>query len=233
MGQVFFWLGRYSLCFLILSFLLVSPTVISSPAQLQFPDLYTLVGEKSYLTGYEPTNQSGDLNVVVEISTGTIDKWEVTKPDGKLKWEFKKGKPRKVNYLGYPGNYGMVPKTLLPKELGGDGDPVDVIVLGPAVARGSVIQAKLIGVLKLLDKGEQDDKLIAVAAGTPLYAANSLKELNQKYVGVADIVEIWFLNYKGPGKMQAQGFGDVLEARKILNAAIAAFKMQFTKHKSK
>ena len=49
-------------------------------------------------------------------------------------------KPREVKYLGYPGNYGMIPRTLLPKELGGDGDPLDVIVLGPAVERGSCDQ---------------------------------------------------------------------------------------------
>ena len=57
-------------------------------------------------------------------------------------WEFKDGKPRIVKYLGYPGNYGMVPKTLLPENLGGDGDPLDVIVLGPQVERGSVIKCK-------------------------------------------------------------------------------------------
>ena len=38
------------------------------------------------------------------------------------KWEFRDGKPRVVAYLGYPGNYGMIPRTLLPKEHGGDGD---------------------------------------------------------------------------------------------------------------
>lgn len=41
-----------------------------------------------------------------------------------MKWEFKKGKPRVVSYLGYPGNYGMIPKTLLSKESAGDGDPL-------------------------------------------------------------------------------------------------------------
>jgi len=56
----------------------------------------------------------------------------------------------------------MIPQTLLSKENGGDGDPLDVIILGPSISRGSVVKAHLIGVLKLLDGGEQDDKLIAI-----------------------------------------------------------------------
>lgn len=191
---------------------------------LKATDRYTLVGEKNLLTGYQPKSPDGNLIVVVEIPTGTVAKWEVTKPEGSLKWEFKNGKPRIVKYLGYPGNYGMVPRTLLPKELGGDGDPLDVIVLGPAVPRGSVVEAKLIGVLKLLDGGEQDDKLIAVLANTALYEAGNLKELKEKFSGVTTIVETWFTNYKGPGKLVSQGYGDVEEARKILEAAIKAFK---------
>ncbi len=191
---------------------------------LKATDRYTLVGEKNLLTGYQPKSPDGNINVVVEIPTCTVAKWEVAKPEGSLKWEFKKGKPRIVKYLGYPGNYGMVPRTLLPKELGGDGDPLDVIVLGPAVPRGSIVEAKLIGVLKLLDGGEQDDKLIAVLANTALYEVGNLKELKEKFGGVTTIVEIWFTNYKGPGELVSKGYGEVEEARKILDAAIKAFK---------
>ena len=136
-------------------------------SHLESVDQYTLVGGKNFLDGYEPLNSDGTINVVVEIPAGTNGKWEVTKPDGRLKWEFKNGRPRFVKYLPYPGNYGMVPRTLLPKELGGDGDPLDVIALGPTRRRGSVVKAKLIGVLKLLDGGEQDDKLLAVLINSP------------------------------------------------------------------
>jgi inorganic pyrophosphatase len=198
--------------------------VIKNADNVTLTDPYTLVGEKSFLTGYEPLNPDGDINVVVEIPAGTLEKWEVVEPDGELRWEFKNDKPRVVQYLGYPGNYGMVPQTLLPKELGGDGDPLDVIVLSPAVPRGSVVKARLIGVLRLLDGGEQDDKLLAVQQDTPLYDVNSLEELDEKYQGVSEIVRIWFSNYKGPGKMEAKGFGDEAEARRILDTAISEFK---------
>lgn len=195
----------------------------SAVAQEILQDEYTLIGEKSFLTGYEPLNFDGSINVVIEIPAGTTAKWEVIKPNGALKWEFENGKPRVVRYLGYPGNYGMVPKTLLPKEMSGDGDPLDVIVLGSAASRGTVVRAKLLGVLKLLDGGEQDDKLLAVLANTPLFDANNLDELRQKFPGVTEIVETWFVNYKGPGEMESKGFRDVDEAQKILENAIRAF----------
>ena len=187
-------------------------------------DPYLLIGEKNFLTGYEPIYSDGDINVVIEIPTGTVDKWEVNKETGNMNWEFRNGEPRKVKYLGYPGNYGMIPKTILPKKLGGDGDPLDVIVLGPPVNRGSVVKAKLIGVLKLLDNGEQDDKLIAVMTKTPFYNANSLNELDQQFNGVTRILETFFSNYKGPGQMKSLGLADEKEAKKVLNYAIEEYK---------
>lgn len=194
----------------------------SRPALVQ-TDAYTIVGAANFHSGHAATNADGSINLVVEIPAGTCAKWEVT-PDGRaLKWEFKKGKPRVVKYLGYPGNYGMIPRTILPKELGGDGDPLDVIALGPAQARGSVVKAKLIGVAKFLDDGEHDDKLIAVLEGSALYEVSTLQELNEKYEGVADIVRLWFSNYKGPGEMEFEGFGEAAAAQKILAAAHAAF----------
>ncbi len=187
-------------------------------------DQYTHDSPHNYLTDFTPTNEDGSINVVVEIPTGTTAKWEVTKPDGKLEWEFKDGVPREVKYLGYPGNYGMIPGTLLPEETGGDRDPLDVIVLGPAIERGEVIEAKLIGVLKLLDDGEQDDKLIAALKDTPFFEMNSIEDLNKNFNGTTTIIETWFENYKGPGEIESLGFGEKEEAMEILKTAISALK---------
>ncbi len=183
-----------------------------------------LKGDRSFLDGYAPTNADGTINVVVEIPAGTTAKWEVSKPDGTMKWELVNGRPRVVNYLPYPGNYGMVPQTLLPKELGGDGDPLDVLVLGASVPRGSIVSAKLVGVLKLLDRGEQDDKLLAVSTDSPFSKIDDLDQLRTEFGGSLLIVETWFANYKGPGKMQSLGFANVASATNILNQAIAAYK---------
>jgi len=190
---------------------------------LKFVDAYTVVAEKNFLDDIEPLNADGTINMVVEIPAGRTDKWEVKK-DGWLHWDFKDEKPRIVQYLGYPCNYGMVPQTVLAKELGGDGDPLDCLVLGASAPRGSVLKVKVIGVIKLTEKGEQDDKLLTVRVEDPIYAANNLAELNTKFPGVTAILETWFTNYKGPGALVCKGFGDVEEARQILETALKSFK---------
>jgi inorganic pyrophosphatase len=195
---------------------------------LKMADGYTLIGKKDLLRDYPPTDSNGNINVVVEMPAGTNAKWEVDKANGQLRWEFKQGKPRIVAYLGYPGNYGMIPKTILPKEQGGDGDPLDVIVLAPAVPRGSVVGARPIGVLKLLDGGEQDDKIIAVLPDAPLGGVTGLEELQREFKGITTILEIWFSNYKGPGKMESKGFAGAAEARDIINEAVADYEERFS-----
>lgn len=182
------------------------------------------VNDRSYLDGYDARLEDGSINVVVEIPAGSTAKWEVTKPEGELRWEIRDGKPRVVRYLGYPGNYGMIPRTLLPKELGGDGDPLDVIVLGTSVARGTMVPARLIGVMHMLDGGEQDDKLLAVRPGTPFGEVYDLAELEAQFPGVMTILETWFARYKGPGKVVVPGFSDVPEALEILEAATEAYQ---------
>jgi inorganic pyrophosphatase len=204
------------------------PGTVSLGEPLTLLDPFTLAGERNLLSDYAPTNSNGTINVVIEIPAGTNEKWEVDKSSGALKWEFRDGAPRRVQYMGYPGNYGMIPRTVLPTEDGGDGDPLDVIVLGSAVPRGSVVEARSIGVLKLLDNDEVDDKIIAVLIGSPFEEITKLKDLNLRFQGVTQMLEIWFENYKGPGKLESTGFGDEIEARKVIRSAIQAFQ----KHRS-
>ncbi|MFC5387711.1 inorganic diphosphatase [Aquamicrobium segne] len=193
---------------------------------MQPTDDYTIVGTQE-LMELAPLNEDGTVRAIVEIPTGTSAKWEVSKDNPKaVYWEYKNEKPRIVNYLGYPGNYGAIPGTALPKELGGDGDPLDVIVLGQAVPRGEVVSVRLIGVLKMLDDGEQDDKLIAVlTADSPFAHIESMEQLDQEFPAVSEIVGLWFANYKGPdGGMVSQGFEDAVVARQVFDAAAAQFK---------
>jgi inorganic pyrophosphatase len=172
-----------------------------------------------------PRFEDGDVNAVIEIPAGTLEKWELDKSTGKIQWELIDNIPRIVNYLGYPGNYGMIPGTLLSKEKGGDGDPLDILVLGPPVERGHVVKCKIIGVLYLVDNGEQDNKLIAVSGDSPLYGVNSIDELNDDYKGIPQILQLWFTNYKGPGKIESRGFGDKNNAVDLLEAAINEYQL--------
>lgn len=163
------------------------------------------------------------VNALIEISAGSIDKWEVNKKTGQLAPDSIDGKPRKIDYLPYPANYGMIPQTLLPKELGGDGDPLDILVLGPAVPRGSLVKCKVLGVLKLLDGGEVDDKLIGISIHSPFRRLQTFDSLQAQYPGITEIVELWFTHYKGKEKMQSLGYSDELAAQKILRQAIKAY----------
>lgn len=217
----------------VLNFVVASAVWVQTAFADQFEDIapgikivdqYTLRSGKNLLTDYQPRDPDGKINVVIEIPAGTNEKWEVTKPKGLLEWKKKKGKPRTVKYLAYPGNYGMIPRTLLPEELGGDGDPLDVLVLGPAYPRGSVLKAKVIGVLKLLDRGEIDDKVIAVVEGSPLGNVNNIRELDQEFPGAKLIIETWFTNYKGPGEMKSLGYAEVDDAEIIITSSINAFE---------
>tara|TARA_B100001123_G_scaffold83328_1_gene95313 strand:- start:92 stop:781 length:690 start_codon:yes stop_codon:yes gene_type:complete len=197
--------------------------------ELKYNGLYTLLSSKNLLKDYPSKDSFGNVQAVIEVPAGRTEKWEVDKEDGDLKWKFKKGEPRLVKYIGYPGNYGMVPRTLLAKELGGDGDPLDIILLGPPLNLGDVVSAKLIGVLKLLDNGEQDDKLIAVQMNSPLNKSNSLNELGEQFPGIKEILEQWFTNYKGNEKVKSNGFRNLEEAEKILQEASEQFEKAVSK----
>jgi len=192
--------------------------------QIQYKSEYSLSSGLNYLRDIEPINSDGTVNVVVEIPTGTNEKWEVSKETGDIEWEFKKGKPRIVKFLGYPTNYGMIPRTLLSKDKGGDGDPLDVILIGSYIPRGNIVSGKVIGVLKMLDGGEIDDKLLMIQKDSPLYKANSVEELKEEFPGALSIIEKWFESYKGPGEIKTNGYGSVFEAENVLNQAILDFE---------
>lgn len=196
-------------------------------------DPYTLEGEKNFLSGYEPRNPDGTVTAVIEIPAGANDKWEVRIPEGKMVWDMLDGKPRVVKYLGYPANYGIIPQTVLSKRMGGDGDPLDILVLGPAYKRGQAVRARLIGLMRMTEKGERDDKLIAVAPGGPFGEVNNLADLERQFQGVTLIIETWFKNYKGPGKrITTNGFAEVDEAKKLVDEGIAEFKTQAVEKQS-
>jgi inorganic pyrophosphatase len=155
------------------------------------------------------------INVVVEIPAGTSEKWEVAKPNGQLALNYKKNKPRIIKYLPYPFNYGMIPNTL-----GGDGDSLDAIVIGNSIKRGEVVQVKVIGVLRLLDKGQQDDKIITISQNSPLYFIENISQLNKKFPGVTQIIQTWFKNYKGNKKIKIQRFSGKKKADSIIDLSI-------------
>lgn len=203
--------------------------IIASNAE--YVDDYTIKGTVGY-TDIDPSDRLGHIQVLVEIPSGTTAKWELSPDTGNIVWEFKKGKPRTVNYKGgYPVNYGTVPKTNMSKDLGGEGESVDVILIGEQQKRGEIVKAKLIGMLKIKEgDGAIDDKLVAVAKGTPEYDVKSVEELNTRFDNIGLNVASWFANYKGPDSgMIVQGFVSAGEARRLFYATIRAYKNQNAK----
>ncbi len=172
------------------------------------------------LLGIAPFTSDSMVNAVIEIPAGTNQKWEVDKITGQIEWEaVTPDSSRVVDYLPYPANYGYVPRTLLPEALGGDGDPVDIFVLAPSIARGTIVKVRLIGIIHMLNDNETDSKLLAVSFDHPGFAVDSYESLQQKYPGVTDILKTWLLNYKGPGKISILSVGDEKEAMRFLITA--------------
>lgn len=94
------------------------------------------------------------VNSIIEIPKGSRAKYEIDKESGLIKLD-------RVIYASmyYPLNYGFIPQTL-----GEDHDPLDIVVLTQvSVVPRCLIPCKVIGVMRMVDKGEPDDKIIAVA----------------------------------------------------------------------
>lgn len=181
---------------------------------------HTVNDTTNYLHDIVAFTSDSFANVVIEIPAGTNQKWEVNKESGKIEWEqVSSDSFRVVNYLPYPANYGFVPQTLLPESTGGDGDPVDVFVLGASIARGKVVKVKIVGIIHMLDNNESDSKLLAVSIEEPGFDADSSEELNNNYPGVIDILSLWLLNYKGNGQVNILSVNDETDAVRYLKAA--------------
>jgi Inorganic pyrophosphatase len=101
-----------------------------------------------------------------------------------------------------------------------------LLYYGEQLQKGSVVEIKLIGILKMLDDGEIDDKLIAVMVNNSIFSSvNSFNELKKSYQGITEILEMWFTNYKGSNKVIVNGFEDEKKALEIFKSACDQYKL--------
>ena len=99
------------------------------------------------------------VNMVVEIPKGSRNKYELDKELGLLRLD-------RVLYssIHYPGDYGFIPQSYYD-----DGDPIDILVMVSEPSfPGCVIQARPIGLFRMTDRGQPDEKILAVPASDPL-----------------------------------------------------------------
>ena len=100
------------------------------------------------------------VNVVVEIPKGSRNKYELNKQSGLIQLD-------RVLYssLHYPGDYGLIPQTLYD-----DGDPLDILVMtNSATFPGCVVKARPIGLFRMTDRSQPDDKVLAVLENDPFF----------------------------------------------------------------
>jgi len=169
-----------------------------------------------------PLNADGSINVLIEISAGGLQKWQQNKSSPlQLEWEKSGTEFRQIRYLPYPVNYGIVSGTLLAKDKGGDGDPLDILVLGAALPPATIHAVRLIGVMRMTDQQEQDDKLLAVPMHGLFSEVMTLAQLDQQYPGVSNQLKLWFEGYKGrQADVQVHGFEDSKPAMALLKSSI-------------
>ena len=162
-----------------------------------------------------PLTEEENLNVIIEIPKGSKNKYEIDKKTGLIKLD-------RVLFTGqdFPFDYGFVPNTLCD-----DGDPLDVVFYSTyPFYPGILVEARPIGVLKMIDSGEGDDKIIAVPANdVRLKNIKSLKDLNEHF---PKEVQHFYETYKllQNKKVEIEGILDVEEAKKSIMESIKLFK---------
>lgn len=125
------------------------------------------------------------VNAVIEIPKGSKAKYEIDKDSGLLKLD-----RILFSSVMYPANYGFIPQTYCD-----DKDPLDILVLCSAdVYPMSMIEAKVIGVMHMVDNGEQDDKIIAVAKND--MSVNYIDDLNELPPHAMKEIVRFFQDYK-------------------------------------
>lgn len=158
------------------------------------------------------------VNAVIEIPQGSRAKYEIDKASGLLKLD-------RIIYSSfyYPCNYGFIPQTY-----GEDKDPLDILVItSQAVQALCLVEAKVIGVMQMLDGGEGDDKIIAVAANDPtVNHYNNIEELPRHFF---DELRHFFEEYKTLEKksVKVEEFGNKEMAHEIIKKSIESYKENF------
>src|SRR6478609_488222 len=158
------------------------------------------------------------VNAIIEIPKGSKAKYEIDKESGLLKLD-------RVLFSSvmYPANYGFIPQTYCD-----DKDPLDILVLCSIdVFPMSMIEAKVIGVMHMVDNGEQDDKIIAVAKND--MSVNYINDLNELPPHFMKEIVRFFSDYKAleEKKVTIEHLLGVRYAHKVIQESIQLYDEKF------
>ena len=166
------------------------------------------------------------VNAYIEITPFDMIKYEIDKVSGYLRVD----RPQRTSSHP-PALYGFIPRTycgariakLAPGCEKGDGDPLDICVVSerPIERNEVLLRARVIGGLKLIDRGEADDKIIAVLEGD--YVWDNVQEIAQLPPVLVERLEHYFSTYKlvpgEPNKLQISGKYGFDHAAEVIEAA--------------
>jgi inorganic pyrophosphatase len=165
-------------------------------------------------------NPPENLNAIIEIPRGSRAKYEIDKESGLIKLD-------RVIYASmyYPLNYGFIPQTL-----GEDHDPLDIVVLTQvSVVPRCMIPSRVIGVMRMIDRGEADDKIIAVAEQDA--SVSHIQNVSELPDFFRIELKHFFENYKAleNKKVVVDEFLGKTDAFEIVNRSIQLYKETFKK----
>jgi len=161
----------------------------------------------------------GIINVVVEIPQGSNQKIEWDRKIGAMKLD--RIEPQ---IFAKPTNYGFIPQTL-----DEDGDELDALIITDLpLPTGIYMEARVIGVMKFVERGEGDEKV----GGGPAAArhnGNAIKTLADLPPQLIKQIEFHFNHYKDlkkPGSTKVGHWGDIEEAKAVIRESQARWKAQ-------
>ena len=160
------------------------------------------------------------VQAIIEIPKNSRAKYELDKTTGMLRLD-------RVLYSSvfYPANYGFIPQAL-----GKDNDPLDILVLSQIdIQPLCIVNAKVIGVMRMVDNGEGDDKIIAVAADD--VSVNYIDRVEDLPVYLHAEIRNFFEEYKKLEQktVLVDGFQPADVAKQIIREAIADYDATFRK----
>jgi len=155
---------------------------------------------------------------VIEVPKGSRNKYEYSKRAGVIKLD-------RVLYspLHYPGDYGFIPQTYFD-----DGDPMDILVMmNEPTFPGCILEARPIGMLKMIDKGENDYKVLAVPATDPNF--DEYHDLSDLPTHFPREMEYFFSVYKQLQGVTStnDGWTDAEGAKKSIMDSINHYRSEF------
>lgn len=162
--------------------------------------------------------QNEELNCLIEIPAGSKIKYEIDKETGLLRVD-------RILYssVHYPCNYGLFPQTFCD-----DGDPLDVLVIGQLpVVPLSIMRVRPIGVIRMIDQGKGDDKVISVHVHDPEY--NHIRSVKELPSHKLNEIRRFFESYKELEKknVEIKSIDDEVKAVEVINDAVKFYRSKF------